>query len=520
MSGRWRFYGRREELGALLKVLRSRRWFFGVLRGRRRIGKTTLVQQALTMVRKESAGRRISVLFELPDSTPEDAARELKRAVSQAKLPTDAADYSECRDLPGMATLIASLCRRGVIVVIDEFQVCHRGPLRGFPSLLKQRVDRLQASTGGLILMGSVQSEMEAMLQDRRAPLFGRPTFNMNLGPWSLETIFEVCADQRISGASRWLTLWTLFGGVPSYWQLFSMDPDLNRRARWREWARNLFAALFLRPGAPLRDEGEMLLGRELRGKHLSLLRTIAERRVSTYGELVASLPSVASIGPYVTSLVRDLQLVAREVPIFASDKSRNARYMIADPFLRAWLAAIGPSIRESRAISQDQALDRLLARLSTLEGVAFERLVRHASEEASRMGVSDFPLADLARGYWSRVRKEGNPLEIDFVAWSVDYGRVRFGSCKRSASKHTAASLSGFRDHVRSFLSTKDGRRFRTSKQEFALFSPAFEDERRKILEGQGWICRDLRDFRAMLCQDRYGNAGDLEACGALLER
>ena len=58
-------------------------------------------------------------------------------------------------------------------MVLDEFQLCHRGPLRGFPSLLQAQVDRLQdrSTAGGLIVLGSVQAEMEALLNDRQAPL-------------------------------------------------------------------------------------------------------------------------------------------------------------------------------------------------------------------------------------------------------------------------------------------------------------------------------------------------------------
>lgn len=40
----WRFYGRSTELDALTAILNRRRWFFAKITGRRRIGKTTLVQ--------------------------------------------------------------------------------------------------------------------------------------------------------------------------------------------------------------------------------------------------------------------------------------------------------------------------------------------------------------------------------------------------------------------------------------------------------------------------------------------
>ena len=46
----WSFYGRRPELEQLEQVLARGRWFFMQISGRRRIGKTTLIQQALRRV--------------------------------------------------------------------------------------------------------------------------------------------------------------------------------------------------------------------------------------------------------------------------------------------------------------------------------------------------------------------------------------------------------------------------------------------------------------------------------------
>lgn len=48
MSNPWSFYGRRTELGQLQAILARRRWFFLQISGRRRIGKTTLIQEALS----------------------------------------------------------------------------------------------------------------------------------------------------------------------------------------------------------------------------------------------------------------------------------------------------------------------------------------------------------------------------------------------------------------------------------------------------------------------------------------
>lgn len=43
----WGSYGRTHELRATTQILTRNRWFFAKITGRRRIGKTTLIQQAI-----------------------------------------------------------------------------------------------------------------------------------------------------------------------------------------------------------------------------------------------------------------------------------------------------------------------------------------------------------------------------------------------------------------------------------------------------------------------------------------
>ncbi len=43
----WKFYGRKEQLADLERMLDRKRWFFAKVTGRRRIGKTTLIQRAM-----------------------------------------------------------------------------------------------------------------------------------------------------------------------------------------------------------------------------------------------------------------------------------------------------------------------------------------------------------------------------------------------------------------------------------------------------------------------------------------
>ena len=43
----WKFYGRKEQLVDLERMLDRKRWFFAKVTGRRRIGKTTLIQKSM-----------------------------------------------------------------------------------------------------------------------------------------------------------------------------------------------------------------------------------------------------------------------------------------------------------------------------------------------------------------------------------------------------------------------------------------------------------------------------------------
>ena len=512
MCRTWSFYGRRDELGCLLEHLRRSQWFFGTIRGRRRIGKTALMQQALATLGEDEPDSAAWLLAQLPDSTPMDFATVFRNAVQEARLDDRLKAQDAITDLPGVAVAVAALCRAGVTVVLDEFQVCRRGPLSGFPSLLQAQVDELQNRdpVGGLILLGSVQTEMEALLDDRQAPLFGRKTFDIALQPWELSTVFEVAGDHGAGASSRCLTLWALFGGVPKYWRHFAEAGDLQAIPDWRDWAQQVCERLFLRADSPLREEGEHLLGRELRRHYVAILRTLASCGPCTRADLQDAMPEL-SLGPYLQTLAHDLELVEKQYPVFADGRQRRARYAVSDPFLRAWLGVIGPACQAARIQPAARVAERLASRLSTLEGHAFERLVGDAAEEVSRAGRG-FTVTDRVRGYWNRPRTTGASVEIDLIAWNDHDRVVRFGSCKRSSAQHDPHSLSAFRAHVERFVASA-GRRFASWRRELALFSPEFTPEQRAGLEADGWICLDMLDLQRLLRDRAQGGKGVLPA-------
>lgn len=507
MSAEWGFYGRSEELGALLERMRSRRWFFGTIRGRRRIGKTALIQQAIEILRADVPDAGPWLVVEIPDSSPADFAAVFRAGLRETGLDS-LAGARAVAGLAGVAEAVGRLCEAGVTVVLDEFQVCRRGPLSGFPSLVKMQVDRLEgrAAVGGLILLGSVQTEMEALLENRQAPLYGRSTFGITLEPWGPSDVLEVAACHGAEDPARTLTLWTLLGGVPKYWRDVAATRGLDGIERWEEWAQEACRRLFLRGDSPLAEEGRSLLGSELRRGNLAVLRAVARHGPSTHADLKGALPDL-SLGPYLHNLTYDLRLVERQQPVFARSGQRRARYVVSDPFLLAWLRVIQPARGAARVQPTARVVEGLLSRLETLEGLAFERLVRSACEEMSRMGRG-FAVTDRVRGYWNRPQSSKASVELDLVVWNSETCAVRFGSCKRRDARHDRKSRSRFREHVEIFLEST-GRRFAGWRRDYVLYSPRFAPGRRARLEADGWKCRDLSDFRRALRAPGRGSRG-----------
>src|SRR5262245_43487980 len=156
-SDGWGFYGREKELSELRGVLDRGRFFFLKISGRRRIGKRSLIREAL---RPEQRGS--IVYIPIPDSDPAGVVSTAREFLESFRAPVPAP-----KDLRGLASCLAQLIRSGYVVALDEFQYFSRKTLYAFNSHLQAEVDRLAADAhrtrGGLIVLGSIHTEMSAI---------------------------------------------------------------------------------------------------------------------------------------------------------------------------------------------------------------------------------------------------------------------------------------------------------------------------------------------------------------------
>jgi uncharacterized protein len=493
----WGFYGRAVEQAEIEKIISSRRWFFCAISGRRRIGKTTLIQRAVQARQRASA-----FYFQVPDSDERGVVQAFQDALEDTGFSADFAQKG-MKTFRDMASLIRFMCKADWIVIIDEFQYFHRKALSPFTSFLQAEVDELRdTNRGGLFVLGSIHTEMMAILENRASPLFNRVTHRIQVGHWDFETLFEMFDAHDVADPAQRLFLWSLFEGVPKFYRDCFEQGVLNPRENHRP---KTLSRLFFEGASPLREEATTWFLRELRGRYDSVLKLLAHKGPCSYRELVAEYARAGSgdekqLTAYLHTLIERFGMVERLQPVFARDASRKARYVITDNFLSAWLKSLARAVRIARIQPIENAIERADRWLCEHEGYTFEKMTRLLTEECSRKGKGDFPLTDFVRGYWNKAG--GSDIEIDLVACNNDEARVRFGSCKRAANAHDGDALAAFEGHVDRFLKTKEGRRFSNWTIEKALYSPRFSGEQRHEIEARGYICRDMNDFAGYLGQ------------------
>jgi uncharacterized protein len=481
----WQFYGRKAQLAVLAEMLARRRWFFAKVTGRRRIGKTALIQQAMVSVGTGS----LVFYVQVPDSEPAGVISAVNDALETFKVPTDR--YARPKDLAQLAKLLEVMAEGGYILVLDEFQYFNRKGYEEFCSYLQAAVDRLAARAkdvpGGLIVLGSVHTEMMALLEDRTAPLYNRVTDTIDLTHLDIASVLAILRDHAEPSPERLLFLWNLFEGVPKFYR------DCFEQGVLGEDRLTLLRRIFFESSSPLRSEADNWFLRELRGRYDVVLKFVARNPGRMHNELVQAIRDASGnpetqVGGYLKVLIERFGLIEKKLPIFAKPEAKRSRYYITDNFLRSWLAALANPVSAIAFRPVEQLVQEADQRLQDVEGGSLEKLTGQLYEERSRKGLGDFPLTERIQGYWDR-----SDTEIDLVAVNETDEIIRFGSCKRSPSK-LLSDVNNLKEHVKRFLESMP--RYRTWKLQYAGIAPVLNPDQRAILVRHDVIPQDLIDL------------------------
>lgn len=417
-----KYYDRKQELAVLQNIQKKSFEEFSkmtVMKGRRRIGKTTL--GVLSMEGSDSVYLFVSRKAEA------ELCAEYSDVIRQTLDEFVPQGIVHFRDIFALLMNIGK--HRAFNLFIDEFQEF----LYVTPSVyadIQNIWDReRRKSKVNLVLSGSVYSMMEKIFKDEKQPLYGRADLTLTLEPFRTDVLREIIGDYRKDYSNDdLLALYCFTGGVPKYVELM-MDNDCTDMESMVDY--------MIRPDSPFLDEGRNMLIQEF-GKnyatYFSILGAIASGEV-TLPQIEAMLGE-KSLGGQMKILEDDYSLIRKKRPLRAKDNSKSVRYEINDIFLRFWFRYFY-KYRSWIEIKNYSALASLIKKdYPTYSGRILEGWFRQRMVESQKY-------VEIG-GWWHRKNGTADissENEIDIVAVTPS-GQAYAFEVKRNRKKYSAELL------------------------------------------------------------------------------
>jgi uncharacterized protein len=393
------FVDRQKEMVRLKRILDSNDPAFLVVYGRRRIGKSTLLQKIIN--EKDiyyCADQRNSSLQIV------SLAEEISRIIP---------GFADA-EYPSWKALLSSLISRvphRVNLVLDEFPyLVQMSP--ELPSILQKLID--EKAKMKIVICGSSQRMMQGLVLDSSAPLYGRAEeiiklHSLEIG-W-IQKALDLSAIKSIEAYSIW-------GGVPRYWELAKKYKNQEQALKELVFDRN--GVLHEEPSRLLIDDMQSMV----QANSLLLLIANGCHKISEIAARI-QIPST-SLGRPLSNLI-DLGYVKRELPFGESLKStKRTLYKINDPFLLFWYKFV----QQNKSLLERNLVDEVYAefekKFSMHVSEVWEDLARESTAGLNIGGTSWKP----AQRWWGNG-KNGKTMEIDIMAESFDEKMLLFGEAK-----------------------------------------------------------------------------------------
>ena len=358
-------FNREEELETIDRVLNSEKAELIIVYGRRRVGKTTLVESAA-----KNFGRKL-YLFTVRGSLEDILENFAEDIREQLNIPVS---FSRWQDFIEFLRIISS---EPVVVIIDEFQRLNEASPATI-SRLQDAWDRfLSGSKIKLILVGSVIGMVERLALSGNAPLYGRKTCELKLRPLPYMRIREyfdgVSEEERIR-------LYGCFGGTPAYFT--SVDPSKS--------LRDNIVELVLKKGAKFAREPEELLAQEVRSPstYMSILSLLA-RRGNGRGLTLSKIHVRRGSPTEYLQRLEKMDLIER---IELLDVNKYL-YRVFDEFFRFWFTFIYPRLSLIERGIGEKLIDFIIDNLDRYLSVTFEKILEEIILLKGESTVKDMQL-------------------------------------------------------------------------------------------------------------------------------
>lgn len=401
-----KFYNRTKEIADLQRIREmsyNDHSKLTVLTGRRRIGKTSLILNAL----KDETIVYLFVSRKSEADLCKGFCSEIEKRLSVF--------------VPKMNSFIEVfrfLLEQGKAkkfsLVIDEFQE-FININESIYSEIQNYWDQYRTTTHiNFIVSGSVYSLMIKIFQDKKEPLFGRADAMMKLTPFTTSVLKEIMSDYKPDYTNdELLALYTYTGGVPKYVELLVDNKALTIHKMIKYICQS---------DSPFIDEGRNLLIQEFGkkyGNYFSILDAISSG-MNTQSQIEAFMGE-KSIGGQLNKLETIYEVIKKQRPLFAKEGSQTVRYEVSDNFLRFWFRYIERN-RTLIELGNYEGLSKLINDdYPTYSGKTLELYFKQKLQESFEY---------RAIGSWWEPKGDQN--EVDIVAITLDNKKALVAEVKR----------------------------------------------------------------------------------------
>lgn len=403
------FFGREKELRKLETMYQSNKLEVAIVYGRRRVGKTTLIN--------EFCKDKRTVFFAALEHNAEQNLEALSSAIADAGS-MDSSVSVMFRSFGDAFTRLAEMAENERLVfVIDEYPYLAHAE-KSVSSLLQSFLDHQFKSTKlFVILCGSSTSFMENQVLGYQSPLYGRRTAQFKIQPFDYLDTGRWFPDYTFEEKA---IMYGVTGGIPMYLEQFSSHKTIKE---------NLLDTIFDR-NAILFEEPSNLLKQELRdpANYNAIITAIASGKTKL-SEIATTVGM--QTGPctkYINNLI-SLGILKREAPI-TEPNSKRPIYLIEDQLFRFWYRFVPRNMADILSGRIEKAYERVVGDLlSDYMGLVFEDMCRDFL--LYHDDALPFNIEGIGQ-WWGGNPKTKKQAQIDIIVTSSDERRSGIvGSCK-----------------------------------------------------------------------------------------
>lgn len=424
-----KFYCREEELRKLNKRYHAGDFECIIIYGRRRVGKTTLIN--------EFCKDKPTIFFSALNTTEIENLESLSKSIMNYERP-DMDAFPEFKTYDAaLDELTALSMHERIVFVIDKYPYLAKAK-PSISAMLQHIIDhKWNNSKMFLILCGSSMSFMENQVLGQESPLYGRRTEQFKIAPLDYKESAVFHPDLSTEDNAL---IYGITGGVPHYINKLGVKESVDEALLDNFFDRSSY----------LYEEPANLLKQELREPAIynAIITAIAQgaSRINDIALKTGQENSVVS--KYLGTLI-DLGIVKKETPV-TEKIGKKTIYELADNFFRFWYRFVPANMSaiDSGRIQKSYA-NSIKKNLPDYMGLTFEHMCR----DYLLYYEKDLPIELNQVGqWWGTDNKNKKQVQIDIVGTPVEGDEYIIGSCKYQNEKIGLDELELIREYAQVF--------------------------------------------------------------------